>query len=252
MQLRKLKTTHTKARGKPAQPSQARTEVSEPAEDTRVELSFRPSHPQQLDAIYCLQNSAISFLTGPPGTAKTHVSTYHAIKRLLDPADRVRRIYLTRPAVTQGAEIGFLPGDADAKMNPFLRPIINSFSKLLRYDAGMIATLERSLEVLPLSYIRGWTFEDSVLLVDEAQNLQGKEIKTIMTRLGRGGQVIFTGDCTQGDLHQSVIEEAAYDFAGIERSGRKIGWFKFTRDACVRDPLVSAVDEMCEGFPWAN
>jgi len=159
---------------------------------------------------------------------------------------------MSRPAVTQGKEIGFIPGDIDAKMNPFLRPIINAYSKQLGYDAAKIEKIKELIEFLPTSYIRGWTFENSILIVDEAQNLRGSEIKAICTRLGKGGKIILCGDYTQSDIRKSMIEVAAADMQHLSRRGRSVGWHQFTHDAIVRDPLTAAIVEHTEHADWAQ
>jgi phosphate starvation-inducible PhoH-like protein len=219
---------------------------TQPVVEARQRLNFKASHWQQNEALDCCRDNAIVFLTGPAGSAKTYCATYYAISNVIDTETRYRKVYMTRPAVTQGRDIGFIPGGIDEKMNPFLRPIINAYEKQAGYNPAVIERIKSSLEILPLSYIRGWTIEDSILIVDEAQNLEGHEIKTIATRLGKGGKIIMCGDCSQNDLQRSVLEFAAGDWEGISRGGRSIGWYQFTKDAIVRDPLVTElVDRDC-------
>jgi phosphate starvation-inducible protein PhoH and related proteins len=222
-----------------------------PLEETASKrIGFRPRHWQQTAALECCAENAITFLTGPAGTAKTYVATYYALSGAL--ADTYRRVIIARPAVTQGVDIGWLPGDVEQKMAPFIKPFIDSYKKMAGFDKAKIDEISKLVEIMPLCYIRGVTIEEEVMIVDEAQNLSGKEIMTIIKRLGAGGKIIFCGDTDQTDIDFSYLEHAAKDLDGFSRRGRTIGWHKFTPDAIVRDPLVSLVVEHEKEFAWAR
>jgi phosphate starvation-inducible protein PhoH len=213
-------------------------------------LPFEALHPEQHDALDCLEGSAIAFLLGPAGTSKSHCAMHHAISLAIDQDSKIHKIYLARPAVPMGRDIGFLPGTASEKLEAFLFPLANIRKKILAHDAKLAQKVERMIEILPLSHARGLTIENSVAIIDEAQNCTGEEILAICTRIGRGGKIIFCGDVAQSDLKYSPLREAAIDLDGLSRKGMKISQFEFSIDACVRHPLVGAILNKTEGARW--
>ena len=151
---------------------------------------------------------------------------------------------LSRPAVTSGEEIGFLPGTIEQKLDPFLIPIFEAAEKIQRCK-------DRSMfEILPIAYVRGRTIEHATLIVDEAQNLTPDEFVTIMTRLGEDGKIIFCGDASQHDLTTSVIDQVAETYDGLSCQNQSIGMFRFSNDAIVRSPLIAKIIERAEVAPW--
>jgi phosphate starvation-inducible protein PhoH and related proteins len=201
------------------------------------QLHFRPKHPEQLQALDVISSNTITFLCGPAGTAKSFIATYYSLWR-------GQRIILSRPAITSGEKIGFLPGTMDQKLDPFLVPIFEAAEKITG------SRDKQMLEILPLAYIRGRTIEDATLIVDEAQNLTPDEFVTIMTRIGENGKIIFCGDASQHDLHYSVIDQVADTYDGIECHGESIGKFRFSKNAIVRSPLIAKIIELSETASW--
>jgi phosphate starvation-inducible PhoH-like protein len=200
-------------------------------------IRFKPKHAEQLQALEVLFENDIVFLCGPAGTAKTFLATYYALTREC-------RILLSRPNVCMGREMGFLPGEVENKLDPFLQPVFEAVEKLT-------GSKDRSnLEVLPIAYARGRTVEKATLIVDEAQNMEPSEFVSIMTRIGDGGKIIFCGDSMQSDIRRSPIDRVAETFDGKHRAGKSIGRFTFSRDAIVRHPLVSMILEISEGAEW--
>ncbi len=230
------------ARSKPSRRSEIITIKPEPPC-----LTFKPKHPQQLEALQCCRANAITFLSGPAGTAKTFCATWYAMSTALEHS--TMRVFISRPAVTSGAEIGFLPGSAEDKMNPFLQPIVDAYTKLAGTSLDRVKSL---VKTLPLCYIRGRTIENAILIVDEAQNLTPDEIVTIVTRVGEGGKIILCGDVMQNDLYRgySVLEQAAATFDGACVHGRSVGWYRFTSEAIVRDPLTSELIDRASRAEW--
>lgn len=184
----------------------------------------------------CIRKNSIVFLTGPAGSAKTHVATAWGVRQLVFNDVKLR---ISRPAIGQGVELGFLPGTAEQKLCPYLMPVFDSIEKLVGEEASK--RVKSQLEIFPLSIVRGRTIEHSTLIVDEAQNLGYDEIKTICTRIGDGGKIIFCGDISQSDVRNSPLEEVAQRLDGAECEGLTIGWYEFTEDAIVRHPLIKEI-----------
>ena len=203
-------------------------------------FSFSPLNQEQRDAMRLLRKSDICFLVGPAGTAKTYCAVAYAVQQFID---HEVEISISRPAIQQGENIGFLPGDANQKLSPFLEPIFYAVEKLMGRNLDASRAVKSALKIVPLSLIRGRNIDNSTLIIDEAQNLTWGEIKTICTRIGEGGKIIFCGDVEQNDLRGggSRLEEAAHALSGIEAEGHSIGSHVFSDESIVRHPLVGPV-----------
>jgi phosphate starvation-inducible protein PhoH and related proteins len=135
---------------------------------------------------------------GPAGTGKTYLAVAKAVEALA--RKRVRRIILARPAVEAGESLGFLPGDLQAKVDPYLRPLYDALEDMMPHDRVQKALESRIIEIAPLAYMRGRTLADAFIILDEAQNATGAQMKMFLTRLGVNSRVVVTGDKTQIDL----------------------------------------------------
>jgi len=135
---------------------------------------------------------------GPAGTGKTYLAVAKAVEALA--RKRVRRIILARPAVEAGESLGFLPGDLQAKVDPYLRPLYDALDDMMPYEKVQRALESRTIEIAPLAYMRGRTLSDAFIILDEAQNATGAQMKMFLTRLGVNSKVVVTGDKTQIDL----------------------------------------------------
>lgn len=183
---------------------------------TRVRAKT-PGQQKYMDA---LARSQVVFGIGPAGTGKTYLAIARAVSSLLDGS--VRRLVLTRPAVEAGENLGFLPGSLTEKIDPYLRPLYDALQELL--EGGALPKLMESgaIEVAPIAYMRGRTLNDAFVIVDEAQNTTPAQMKMLLTRIGRGSQMVVTGDVTQIDLgvgqRSGLIqaEQILRDVAGIE------------------------------------
>ena len=188
-----------------------------------------------------LQNIAthdITFGIGPAGTGKTYLAVAMAVSHLR--ARRVKRIILTRPAVEAGEKLGFLPGDIQAKVDPYLRPLYDALFDMI--DAERFEQYLQSgiIEVAPLAFMRGRTLNDAFIILDEAQNTTPEQMKMFLTRMGFSSKMVITGDVTQIDLpkHQrSGLVEAIRILKGIEG----IAFVHFKESDVVRHPLVARI-----------
>ncbi|GIP25124.1 PhoH-like protein [Paenibacillus sp. J23TS9] len=180
----------------------------------------------------------IVFGIGPAGTGKTYLAVVLAVAALKDGS--VKRIVLTRPAVEAGESLGFLPGDLQEKVDPYLRPLYDALYDVMGPEQTAKA-LERGLiEIAPLAYMRGRTLDDSFIILDEAQNTTPEQMKMFLTRLGFGSKMVITGDVTQIDLpkgKKSGLIEAKRILSGIE----EIGFVYFAEQDVVRHSLVQKI-----------
>jgi len=195
-----------------------------------------------LDAI---DSHDIVFGIGPAGTGKTYLAMAQAVSFLI--AKKVTRIILARPAVEAGEKLGFLPGDLQEKVNPYLRPLYDALYDML--DAERVGRyIERgTIEIAPIAFMRGRTLNDSFVILDEAQNTTTEQMKMFLTRLGFGSKAVITGDITQIDLptgRTSGLVEAMHVVGGIEG----IAFIQFDERDVVRHKLVQQIVKAYEAF----
>jgi phosphate starvation-inducible PhoH-like protein len=152
----------------------------------------------QLKYLQDIDQNDIVFAIGPAGTGKTFLAVMKAVEQLR--AGRIRRIVLVRPAVEAGERLGFLPGDIQAKVNPYLRPIYDSLNTFLEFGQLQRLITSDVVEICPLAYMRGRTLDEAFIILDEAQNTTSEQMKMFLTRMGRSSKIVVTGDITQIDL----------------------------------------------------
>lgn len=208
-----------------------------------------PRNLKQRLFIQAVVRHDIVFAIGPAGTGKTYLAVALAAAALAE--KRVRRIVLTRPAVEAGERLGFLPGDLEQKVNPYLRPVYDALYDILGYDK-VVKHLERGvIEIAPLAFMRGRTLNDSFILLDEAQNTTPEQMKMFLTRMGFHSKAVITGDVTQIDLPQgspSGLVQARQILQGIAG----ICFFDFSKEDVVRHRLVQQVVDAYERFEAAR
>lgn len=192
----------------------------------------------QRQYVSTIKKKDIVFGIGPAGTGKTYLAVVLAVAALKE--GKVKRIVLTRPAVEAGESLGFLPGDLQEKVDPYLRPLYDALNDVLGPEQ-VVKSLERGLiEVAPLAYMRGRTLDDSFIILDEAQNTTPEQMKMFLTRLGFGSKMVITGDITQIDLPRgktSGLIEAERILRGIE----ELGFIQFAEQDVVRHSLVQKI-----------
>ena len=185
-----------------------------------------------------IENNTITLGIGPAGTGKTYLAVAMAVKAFR--AGQVQRIVLTRPAVEAGEKLGFLPGDLQNKVDPYLRPLYDALFDFLGPENFMRHQERGSIEVAPLAYMRGRTLDEAFIILDEAQNTTREQMKMFLTRLGFGSKIIITGDITQIDLpdnKKSGLVEAMRVLKNVE----DIGIVRFTDKDVVRHKLVQDI-----------
>ncbi|MFC5532129.1 PhoH family protein [Cohnella yongneupensis] len=185
-----------------------------------------------------IRKKDIVFGIGPAGTGKTYLAVVTAVAALKE--GKVKRILLTRPAVEAGESLGFLPGDLQEKVDPYLRPLYDALNDVLGPD-GVAKALERGLiEIAPLAYMRGRTLDDSFVILDEAQNTTPEQMKMFLTRLGYGSHMVITGDVTQIDLPKGK-KSGLIDAQRILKDIEEIGIVYFSEQDVVRHALVQKI-----------
>ncbi|MDA8226667.1 MAG: PhoH family protein [Desulfitobacterium hafniense] len=197
----------------------------------------------QANYIESLERNTIVFGIGPAGTGKTYLAVVMAVRALR--AKTVNRIVLTRPAVEAGEKLGFLPGDLQEKVDPYLRPLYDALYDLLGPETAQRYVEKGTIEIAPLAYMRGRTLDDSFIILDEAQNTTPEQMKMFLTRIGFGSQAVVTGDVTQVDLprgHFSGLIEIQRILKGIP----DISFHYFTAADVVRNPLVQKIIQAYE------
>ncbi len=183
--------------------SPAAPRPNRPARDQKIILPglrrvIAPKTQGQRDYLQAITTHDIVVGIGPAGTGKTYLAVAKAVEALA--RKRVKRIMLARPAVEAGESLGFLPGDLQAKVDPYLRPLYDALEDMMPAERVAKALEQRTIEIAPLAYMRGRTLPDAFIILDEAQNATGAQMKMFLTRLGVNSKVVVTGDKTQIDL----------------------------------------------------
>jgi len=199
---------------------------------------IQPKTPGQSEYLGAIAENDIVVGIGPAGTGKTYLAVAMAVDALA--RKRVRRIILARPAVEAGENLGFLPGDLQAKVDPYLRPLYDALDDMMPSERVAKAIESRTLEIAPLAYMRGRTLADAFVILDEAQNATSAQMKMFLTRLGVNSKAVITGDTTQIDLpprERSGLLEIERLLPGIEG----IGFHYFTEADVIRHRLVREI-----------
>ena len=210
---------------------------------------LRPRTLRQKTYVEAIERHALTFALGPAGTGKTFLATILAVQMLN--ARKVERLILTRPAVEAGERLGFLPGDLQRKVDPYLRPLYDALHMLLGQERTGTLLEKGTIEVAPLAYMRGRTLSDAFIILDEAQNTSPAQMRMVLTRLGDNSRMVVTGDPSQADLprHQrSGIDEAKAVLKGVEG----VAMIELTGADVVRHPLVQRIVEAYGRFDQQN
>ncbi|HEY2252878.1 MAG TPA: PhoH family protein [Planctomycetaceae bacterium] len=225
---------------------QASNEAEERIDLLEKARHVAPRTPGQAEYVRAIRENDLVFCVGPAGSGKTYLAVAMAVNALRQ--EQVKKIVLVRPAVEAGERLGFLPGDLLAKVNPYLRPLLDAMNEMLDFEQ-VKRYMERDIvEIVPLAFMRGRTLNNTYIILDEGQNTTVTQMKMFLTRLGNGSRIVVTGDVTQSDLPSDVtsgLNDAIERLAGIEG----IAHVRLTGRDIVRHKLVKEIVKAYEDGP---
>jgi len=203
--------------------------------DTKFRKNIKPQNETQAQMLSAIDESPLVFAIGSAGTGKTYVAIAKAVEAL--EAGRVSRIILSRPAVEAGESLGYLPGDMEDKLSPYLRPLHDALVDRLSAKRLKALTAEGVIEIAPIAFMRGRTLNNAYVVIDEAQNCTYGQMKMLLTRLGWNSSIVVTGDPDQSDLLPGLsgLDETARRLEALE----KVSVIRFSKEDVVRHPLVA-------------
>ena len=213
-----------------------------------ISAKGRPIKPKtigQKDYIKTIQAKPVTIGVGPAGTGKTYLAVAAAVSAFRE--KEVSRIIRTRPAVEAGERLGFLPGDLQSKVDPYLRPLYDALFDMLGPETYQKYLEKGSIEVAPLAYMRGRTLDDSFIILDEAQNTSREQMKMFLTRMGFGSKVVITGDVTQIDLPSDKVS-GLKEAMKVLRDVEGVAICKLTKEDVVRHVMVQRIIEAYAKF----
>jgi phosphate starvation-inducible PhoH-like protein len=199
---------------------------------------IEPSTKGQLKYVETMLTNDLTFCIGPAGTGKTYLAVAIAVSMLRK--KQIRKIILARPAVEAGEKLGFLPGDIQAKVNPYLRPLFDALEDMMDFDQMKKFMELDIIEIIPLAFMRGRTLNEAAIICDEAQNTSALQMLMVLTRLGHGSKMIVTGDITQIDLDAGQKSGMVEAIATLRRI-KGIGFAELTQRDIVRHRLVQNI-----------
>jgi phosphate starvation-inducible PhoH-like protein len=199
---------------------------------------IEPSTKGQLKYVETMLANDLTFCIGPAGTGKTYLAVAIAVSMLKK--KQIRKIILARPAVEAGEKLGFLPGDIQAKVNPYLRPLFDALEDMMDFDQMKKFMELDIIEIIPLAFMRGRTLNEAAIICDEAQNTSALQMLMVLTRLGHGSKMIVTGDITQIDLNAGQ-KSGMVEAIAILRRIKGIGFTELTQRDIVRHRLVQNI-----------
>ena len=211
---------------------------SQPASGLKVGQEVRPRTPGQTRYANAILEHDVVFAIGPAGTGKTYLAVAMAVNALKQKL--IRKIVLVRPAVEAGESLGYLPGDMHAKINPYLRPLLDALQEMIGYEQARKLMEHDVIEVVPLAYMRGRTLNDAFIILDEAQNTTSSQMKMFLTRMGANSKIVVSGDTTQTDLPNQIksgLKDATARLGKIEG----ISVVYLATEDIVRHPLVQRI-----------
>lgn len=207
---------------------------------------IQPMTAGQATLIEAIKRYDLTLCAGPAGTGKTYLAVAMAVEALRE--QRIRKVVLVRPAVEAGEKLGYLPGDLQAKINPYLRPLLDAIAEMMDFEQIKRFTEQDMIEMIPLAYMRGRTLNEAFIILDEAQNTTVSQMKMFLTRMGRGSKIVVTGDTTQIDLPPqtpSGLDDAMRRLRGID----EVAQIHLSKADVVRHSLVQKIVRAYESNP---
>jgi len=224
--------------------SETITEIKNKPELSNIIHFYQPlkcKNKSQKDLINLINEKEIIIAAGPAGVGKSYVTIARALELLKATNTPFSKIIISKPAVESDEKHGFLPGDMREKMDPFIASSLDIFDKLIGKSNRIWLEDTGYLEVQPLAYIRGKSIDNSILIMEEAQNMTPMQMKTLLTRIGENSKFIVSGDLDQSDRFQNVTKSGLYDAIQRHKNTTEIGFIEFNEDEIVRNPLITKI-----------
>lgn len=209
-----------------------------------ISITYKAKTKRQADLSKEIQNNIITFISGPAGTGKTFISCGESL-RIMTVSPDIKNIILVKSVtVTEGEDIGYLKGGLDEKMDPFMESFMDNFYKIIGEEYSKKMRELEMIKILPIAYIRGRSIDNAIIIVDEAQNISMKNMRTILTRIGNNSKMIILGDTKQIDLKNknlSSLEKTIELFKS--REIKNIGYVEFKKEDIVRNPIIIEIED---------
>lgn len=208
---------------------------------------LKPKTINQRDYIRTIAENTITFCEGNPGAGKTHIAVGMAIQYLLD--EKIKKIVITRPIVEAGEKIGFLPGDKEEKLHPYLLPILDEVAHFISMSQYSLLKAENKIEICPLGLMRGRSFHNAFIVADECQNSTYDQLKMLLTRIGNNSKMVLTGDLNQSDLpryNQGGFYNMIKALDGVDG----VASSKLTSEDIIRNPIICKIISRLDSFEY--
>jgi phosphate starvation-inducible PhoH-like protein len=199
---------------------------------------LKPRTENQKEYIRLIAENTITFCQGSAGVGKTHIAIGMALEYLFD--NKIKKIILTRPVVEAGEKIGYLPGDANTKLFPYLLPIEDEINYFIGPALNASLKLNNKIEIVPLGFMRGRNFHDSFIVADECQNASYEQLKMLLTRIGQNSKMVLTGDVQQSDLSRH-LQGGFYNIINTLYDTDNIGISTLTEKDIIRNPIIAKI-----------
>lgn len=204
-------------------------------------LNFKAKNKKQKDFFNLILDKEITICSGPAGTGKSYISIYHALKLLQEKNNPYDKILIYKPAIEVEEKYGFLPGSLEEKIMPYVESSIGIIDKIIGQTARQRLMTEEIIEIKALAYIRGANIDNSILIMEEAQNMSPNQMKTLLTRIGENSKFIISGDIDQSDRYYDISKSGLYDVINRLKDLKEIGMFEFGIEDIVRNPIISKI-----------
>lgn len=202
---------------------------------------FKCKTKTQKEFINLIHEKEVVIADGPAGVGKSYVAIATALELIKSTNTPYNKIIITKPAVEAEEEHGFLPGNMREKMDPFVASVLNIFDKLIGKSNRIALEANGALEVLALAYLRGVSIDNTIFILDEAQNTSPNQMKTFLTRIGENSKFIISGDLDQSDKYKYINQSGLYDITHRHKNIPEFGFIRFTNDEIVRNKLISKI-----------
>jgi len=204
-------------------------------------VSLKCKNPKQKEFANLIRKKEITFCAGPAGVGKSYVAIAVALQLLQDSNNSYNKILIVKPAIEAEENLGFLPGDLKEKMAPYMASSIDIVDKIIGKENRLQLEESEELMVEPLGFIRGKSIDNSVLLMEEAQNMSPSQMKTLLTRIGYNSKYVVSGDMDQSDKYRDSRQSGLYDAMNRHNNISEIGFFEFDENDIVRNPLITKI-----------